>query len=121
MRLSITVDNQEWLFELLETSGKALPTKTQGGSLYFECHLTVALHNQTSDMSYLYRLLKTLTANYWHGMAIHHEQSNEAELTSYSLRLPKEDERGIYICELGYKAYMPQKTIEEYIFKVKKD
>lgn len=119
MKLTITTENnQVWQFELLETSGKALDTNTSGNRLYFDCHITVALHNKIHDMSSLYRLLLTLTRNFWYGLVVRNEHAEFATLNSYSIRLPKEGESGVFICEIGYRVLMPQNTIGDYLVKL---
>jgi len=123
MRLTVTTNEQTWEFELIKTGGKSTPTSTTsttGNKLHFESHITVALHSQISSMNSLYRLLVTLTHNFWHGLIIHNEHATQATLTSYEVRLPKvqEGEIGAYICEVGYKVIMPQDAIENYDFRI---
>lgn len=115
MKRTIVYNGKPYPFELVSVGGDTPPTVTQGLGNIQKSSLVVALDCEVSDMETLFLLLVTLTRNAWEGMIVFVPELNTRppELTSWQVRRsrPKEGERGVYICTVGYKTNMPTQSV----------
>lgn len=115
MNLIIDYANQTWYFELVSVGGTQAATLTTGDEI-FASSLVISLHSEIPDMTTLYILLKALTKNAFHGfIPINSEYAKQGyypTLQGYHVRRSNEGESGSYICEIDYKVFMPNDTID---------
>ncbi len=105
------VINEKWRFKMLEVGGESISTVSHGSYPKFQSYLVVGLMTEPQDMTELYNLLRSLTANHFHGMIVSVE--NDVTLTSWTVRRLLDDETDVlYSCKVGYKTYMPKDKIE---------
>jgi hypothetical protein len=113
MKLSVSHDGQEWQFELIETGGSALPTKIRDTSLQFESYLIVAVTTGMMSIPVLYNLLNTLVQNSFHGFIVAiTDDIAKPKLRTWEVRKSTGDDKGDYICKVGYKVFMPQTKLD---------
>lgn len=110
--------NNEWRFKLLEVGGEAIDTASHGSYPLFTSYLVIGLMTEPQDMTELYNLLSSLTANHFHGMIVSVSERNAVALTSWKVLKLEENETGVlYSCTVGYQAWMPKDKIN-YKFKI---
>ena len=106
----ITIDNK-WRFKMLEVGGEAIATGSHGSMPLFTSYLVVGLMTEPQDMTELFNLLNSLTANHFHGMIVSASEK-DVTLTSWTVRLLDDETDVLYSCKVGYQAYMPNNKIK---------